>query len=407
MSLLILFSVNLISCDDDDDSSSDSASADDDDDTGDDDAVDDDSLSDDDDSTADDDFIDDDDDDDDTGPTYLMVFGLKDSEYTSFRQTEKGWIEQSMPNPATGWPGPELGPMSFANGEQGHGVWNQFGDMVSAMHVWMDYDPEDGWSLKPLRPQAHMNAAVTNISAYGAGGNFWASSYVWQIFVINNYLYQYTDDAANEQLDGHVGASHNAMYFFDVENGYVSGSSDSGNYLLRLLDNDWQWVGMPPEFGDYQFKVLEMFDMHNGLGIIDANAHTSRLVRMTDDVWTPVTPPQGCVNMPPEGVFGNEDRAVVIRYSQTEERFWDYRDGQWSCRQVDQTDDSVKIIHATVWRNGRVFLAGLKNSAEPVLYEVLADSVVPVDVPHEITTIYGVFALGAQAPHQANWRLIF
>ena len=389
---------------DDDDAVDDDA---DDDDSGDDDVVDDDVLDDDlDDDSADDDSDDDaldddadDDADDDTTteglPTGLLVLGNDGEGEASWLVTSKGWVRHDIPLPQT----PAIvtaGPSFFLRGETGMFVWNLVDLSASLGRRWMRFDAEEGWSLDTSRSQSG-TASVTGFflpddnHLWSIESFFQATMYVWYFIEMEGHVRR-----------GHLGGSgielYDAMWFVDADHGLVSTEYSDLGSLWEWSAGTWTSRPLPPECDSLPFVGFALADLANGWAICGPpNSYVSRVMKLETGVWSEVPTPAGCEPPSyPAVVYGRPDHAIVTLFeTDTQGRFWEFRDGQWSCRTLGVPNQ--QSAHAIVLDNDRVFIA-TNHGSENHLFEVMNDEVVSRPLPSEIERIDAVHFLGVEAP---------
>jgi hypothetical protein len=123
-----------------------------------------------------------------------------------------------------------------------------------------------------------------------------------------------------------------------------------------------------------------------------------KLLRFDNGEWSEVTPPPGCEDSDPWRVFGAADYAVTLDRPSPDDRFWEYRDGSWSCRRLTGAGSAAQQETALVRRDGRVFvLTSDQTQLTSALFEVAGDAVRRLGLPPGVR-VYALHDLGAEAP---------
>ncbi len=403
--LVAVLLLTVPACDDDDDDDSNSFDDDDNNDLGDDDLVDDDTADDD---TGDDDAGDDDIDDDDTEPTELLILGRDaDYNYYTYRRTAEEWIAQPIPKPETGFWAPWLGTVQIVEGRMGVGVWNVDGDMTTGYHRWLIYDPEAGWSYDEQRPPAYSGAEVYAMFAPTVD-SLWAGSLYFELFIVGSYLYHYAGYDPTAYSLGGSGIMVGAIAFWGEANGYFAGSKGQLQVMKRYDHGTIEDIELPPLARALPMYRLTLYGPDDGYGVLYTNGEkVKNVLALREGQWSQMTAPAGCEDLIPTEAIGDDEQALVFNGLSPNDRFWELRGGQWSCRPLPDLAGEAVLAHATIRRDGCVFaivMEQIEDEWKAHLYEVTADEFVPVEAPAELVSLYGVFALGAQAPRYGVWR---
>ncbi len=414
--VLALLAASLLSCSPDDD----------------DDAVDGDIVIDDDsvdDDAADDDQADDDADDDDAGDDDLVVDQLlligdnDDGLATSWLAGDGLWTEMPIPDVGAGNLTWHLGPSLFVDGQKGHLVFNQYlipGFYLyelSWAHWWLKFTPANGWQAESTQANWALYHNVAVISAPSLA-TMWAGLF----FIFDRTggepgpqrdeltsLYRLDDGSPQREWFWRFGLMH-ALYMVDENYGLAAAASDSNSYrLLAYNGSVWQEQSMPAGFGKGQFVWFWLFDEANGYGIWDNQAKAgTEVVQQRDGEWTALVPPAGCETATPTRVWAQGDYAIVIDTDTVgDNRFWERRNGEWSCRYVgDGYTNHSLLSHALILRDGRVFVVGSQDEpAVPFLIEVTAGGLVDIPLPGNASKVERIHALGATAPAQSLYSV--
>ncbi|MCZ7583160.1 MAG: hypothetical protein M5R36_07375 [Deltaproteobacteria bacterium] len=390
--------------DDDDDSGDDSPDDDDaDDDSADDDADDDanDDDASDDDTGDDDDDADDDTGDDDTGmEARLLLMGEDDERVTSWLETGKGWAKYPIPPSVTPGLYDEFGPSFVAEGAIGHAVWNVYGDAVSNGHDWLYFTPETGWAHDSNRGQAG-GAHVVETMFAPAAGTLWSVSRQIMLLDTEDTLYRFIGSIAAPQLGWLPDKDIRSVFFLHDGLAFVSGYSEGEEFLFQLNGTEWFEVPMPAAFVDGAFTWIWLGDAQHGWAVWEAFEGGRKLVSFDTGVISEVDTPAGCEGNSPTQVFGVPDLAIALDRSGPDHRFWEMRDGDWSCRDIGGEQNDARVAHAVVLPNGRAFLAAWSETEPfdaPMIFEVLEDSLVDIAPPDDMATINGLHIIGDDAP---------
>jgi len=407
-------------CDDDEDDDSNSSDDDDNDDLGDDDLSDDDVTDDDvvDDDAGDDDAgdddVDDDIDDDDTGdddtePTYLMIVG--ESMFNNFRshlQTNQGWVVQDIPEPPET---PYFPPATIGMPADGfgYGVWNN--NDLPYEHTWLVYERETGWRLDAERPLAAENAHVDQIVTL-APGAMWAMAHTGES--PDYFLVRYDGLTRYEELVSQNITDFGYLQFFSADSGLAAMDIDAVPRLLAYREGQWSVQPLPTLLADSRIIQSDLVDENNGWLVVNrpGTGGSLEVVRLANGEAEFVAPPTGCEDVSVAHLRGNASRAVVITDDPYDDRFWDYRDGEWSCLHYGTSGGMVSIMHEVVLRTGRVFVlacvTSIYNPPSCALGEVMNDGIEFIDIGvGDYYTMYALFAFGPQAPPYGYYRYFY
>ncbi|HPM76206.1 MAG TPA: hypothetical protein PK961_03875 [bacterium] len=401
---VVLLSLPL-ACGDDDDNNDDNDDA-----ADDDDSADDDSSPDDDDDTSpdDDDDVDDDNDDDDTGDdddtsTELMVFGSTDAgERFSLRLTADGWVRQDFPQTRILDDG-FMGPSFFLNGETGWATVNYVDSVFgnTSGYDLLTYDRQTGWSVDSAHPAPDADANIAALFATQAD-TLWISVVSLGHMAFDPSLWSYGGgDPVRHLADSDASW---IMEFNRPDNGYFYGVGwTSIGQLAHWNGTQAQTMDMPTGYENGLFwRLFLLTDDEGFLCWADTTWEDAELVHMHDGQFEAVATPAGCADPGALDHFVNvgsalPDAGYIIlpasRPSQSDV-FWEYRDGQWSCREPETT---IYAASTLVLRDGRVFVLGWKDNGT-ALYEVFADRLEAIELPAVNFTPTCLQAVGPQAP---------
>lgn len=415
-----------------DDSNDDSAGADDTVDTADDTGQD---ASDDsggDDSTDDDidDSLDDDDsaDDDDTETRLLVIDWHTFYNVTSWLQSPDGWTQQPIPAPpywtdSYNFIGPYFGPTFFLEGRVGYGAWNMEMDISGSIpwhidaalgHRWIRYSPESGWSFDNDRPAAGFMAWVETIFA-PSENSLWAASLAGYDYSSAGFPYGYSSwhqGGIHRQSGGadvaEIQAAETyvkALSVTAVDSGIACVDNDASPYTSTLLLYDgtaWSARAMPAGFEGGAFIQFENEDSENGFAVwknMTVYPNEYALVEIIAGSYQTITPPAGCENTPPMRVYAQNGHVIAFAVGTEDSRFWEKRNGLWSCRTIEGVVGSISIYDALILSDGRSFVAGnMAPDANPYLIEVTEDEFLSVDLPTGVIAPFRLQAAGAGAP---------
>jgi len=389
----LVFGASLVAvaCGDDDDNSADDDLHNDDDVQHDDDTVADDDGGDND-VIGDDDSADDDADDDTAPTTVLLAIGEVDGVVTSFVQDNLGWAERPLPEPELFTSSYYLGPTAFLDGEMGYAVWNLYDPPYYAGVEWLEFSRTDGWQRAPSRNSLHWT--VDYLALHEANAPL-AAAYVniaWDFPAGVQLLLQY-DSWFPRLLIASEDWTVSAMAFPSPEEGLVAtaGYYSLDGTLLRYDHGEWQDIGLPLGLTTGYIHSLALIDMNNGVALWSAGEAGKKMLVLADGVWSEIAAPAGCEEVVPNHVQTSADYAIGWRAADDpENRFWEFRDGQWACRAVEAESATVYLRHASLWPDGRVFLAAVLGDppTETRIYEVTATGFTIVAPPSSLSDLY-------------------
>jgi hypothetical protein len=344
---------------------------------------------------------------------FIMGFDPFTSRLVSYLQTDFGWREYDIPQDST-IVNPHLGPTFFLEGRIGFGALNYrldhsavFRADMTLRHEWLRWDAENGWTADAVLQEI---GALRNIRKLFATSEdtFWVSAafrldayspeYPAQEVHIQQDSLFFVDGENSSRLLGYSGYDISSISFADESFGYISTRPLAGQhaFLLRYEGGTWAMEYMPTECWRGDFEWVRIVD--HGLGYAVGICGKKNLLFSWDGgAWSPVTVPSHCSLLDPVKVYASEDLALVIAHMGDHiGGYWVYRDGEWECRAMK----GQTVNHALVMKNGRVFIAGVKeeNPGMPVVYEVTGSGVTPVVLPPGPMTITGLHAVGPNAP---------
>ena len=163
----------------------------------------------------------------------------------------------------------------------------------------------------------------------------------------------------------------------------------------------WTTIPMPAGFENGAFSWIRMTDEQNGWTVWEGYSGGRSLFEWNAGVSTEVSAPAGCEGNVPTQVFGVDGYALTVDRSGPDNRFWEYRAGGWSCRNVGGELYDSRLAHAVILGDGRVFIAAWTEAApyySPLVFQVGEDDLSPVDLPEGMVRINGLHALGPDAP---------
>jgi hypothetical protein len=412
LSLMQIFSA-CADDDDDNDNPADGGTADDDDDD-DVSSDDDDDNNDNDDNDNDDNDNDDNDNDDDTAPTELLIVAQEDSTGTGFslRQTADGWLREDFPKVETNTPTyPAVGPSFFLNGKSGWSTVNYFNAYFNSLGFdLLVYDPNSGWAIDALHDPLPGSTNATGLFAPDAT-HFWSMVAYYNGGYPSYSLWSYEGSTPTRQLTDYSQLWLQAMYFIGPNEGFVSASTGfwAEGFLFRWNGTDWVSVAMPAGYQNGVFRSIWLSDIHNGFFLWLSPSYETALFRLVNDSWQLIEPPAGCNDpgLPTSyfGVYGSSNNLFVSAYRSTSfnsDVFWEFREGQWRCR---QSKADFSITSAIVLRNGQTYILGWGQGLVLMLFEVLPDLLQPISIP-EIATSFPpcIHAVGPLAPQSSACR---
>ncbi|HPQ71826.1 MAG TPA: hypothetical protein PKW95_22060 [bacterium] len=370
--------------------------------------------------SADDDLDDDDDDDDDDvgDDDRLLLIGYDGVRLASWLQTDDGWRKMEIPQPelTTDETDYRLGPSLVVDGQTVHSAWNitneQTYSSTTKRHQWLLFDEADGWRFADREP----TAAGHNVRNIGltADGVFWADTYYhYSWWYPNGDGYEH-----DERLYSYTGNSPVAAY--DLQAGSVEAWAmpASGGWagvltehefapftfsFLTFADGQWTETAMPLDWQNGFFTALTTDDAQTGYGVFcEVDAKGFFLTRLAAEGWTQIPTPDSCLEgdlaYVPRRLTGAADHVLGYSTYGTDNRFLELRDGQWNCRKTIGYETEIR--GGVVLTDGRAFLwLDLDlSSADPVLVEVLDDSLDTVSLPDDLLWIEQLLAIGSDVP---------
>ncbi len=398
--LLVLILATMSACknDDDDDDKEDQDDVDDDDDQDDDD---------------DNDSVDDDNDDD-----RLLLVGFDGERIASWLQTADGWQKMDIPQPelTTDETDFRLGPSLVVDGQTIHSAWNITNEQTycstTKRHQWLLFDEADGWRFVEREP----TAAGHNVRHLGltTDGVFWADTYYhYSWWYPNGDGYEH-----DEQLYNFTGNAPVAAY--DLQTGSVEAWAmpATGGWagvlieyefapftfsFLTFADSQWTETAMPPDWQNGFITALTTDDAQTGYGVFcEVDAKGFSLIRLAAEGWTQIPTPDSCLAgdlaYVPRRLTGVAEHVIGYSTYWTDNRFLELRDGQWNCRSTIGYETVIR--GAVVLTDGRAFLwLDLDlSSDDPVLVEVLPDSLDTMSLPDDLLRIEQLLAVGPDVP---------
>ncbi len=316
----------------------------------------------------------------------------------SWLETAKGWTKQTLPPAVTAGFFSELGPSFFAEGEIGWTAWNVYGDAVTNGHDWLAYDPENGWDYDTKHLHAGGGAVIDLLFAADAE-QLWATSHCSMPFPLWERLWKYNGAFPVQQLATLGNPSFTAIFFPDDSSGLVSGFIGGQGFLYEYSARGWTEQNMPTGYEDGAFSWLALVDVDNGWGVWEGYNGGHVLMELVSGEWSEVPAPTGCEDYVPWQVFGQEGYAITIDRSGPDNRFLEYRNGEWTCRNIGGGLYETMLMHALIRRDGRVFVAAQTEPGHnPLVYEVLDATLETVVLPVDLVEINGLHAIGPQAP---------
>ncbi len=434
--LLAMSFLSMIGCapgDDDDDSADDDVVIDDD--AGDDDAADDDAVIDDDagdddvadDDAADDDAADDDAGDDDTGSTQLLMIGWgDDAKLTSFLWVNDKWVETPFPVDMYDGTGCTPGPSAFVGGQKGYMTCNHWFEgsvwmpgpayiyMLTLSYEWMIYTREKAWHLlgSPAPSGVMNNAAIVSAPALDS---LWAVSfyeYDETDHGLPGYHYAYSGfifgyDGLDPYPDWGGADNHvTALFMISPSQGIAAADINTDEHRLLIKDEAYGWhqQDLPAGLTGGQFVWFWMTDPDNGYAIWSSDSSAEHAVaEARDGTWTKLTPPAGCESMMPTRVWVQGDYAIAIAAGSTfDNRFWERRGEQWTCRRVGEQFGAASLDDAIVMADGTTYISGQwLNGEGRLLVRLTADGYEEMTPP--ILSGTRLHAVGPGAPTQSQY----
>ncbi len=198
----------------------------------------------------------------------------------------------------------------------------------------------------------------------------------------------------------------NGLFFPDDTSGFAAGNVyESIGTLTRWDGVSWSSVSMPASLRAGLILWMWMTNVENGWLIWEKPANFSRrLLQLDAGEWNIVAAPEGCEDTDPWRVVGDADYAIALDRPTPEDRFWELRDGSWSCRHLTGVGGELRQEGALVRTDGRVFVLVTDASTElSYLLEVTAAGVIRLSVPANIRA-YALHDLGTTAPHYSMSR---
>ncbi|NLH47467.1 MAG: hypothetical protein GX444_02575 [Myxococcales bacterium] len=381
-------------------------------------ATDDDNVSDDDNDNDDND----DNDDDTTVPPMpgsgLLLYTDADLNLRSWMRTENGWEEMAVP--AAGFL-LCFGPVLLLDGSHAYSAVNRTkwvmekGMSVSTSngHSWLRFDWQNGWRLDPQRSPA---GNLANISHLGltSDGVFWTGAEEWYSemdsgvgpglhyeFLTRDRLFHYTGNQAIADLTlAYLSVTAMAVPAPDFGQAWAEKNMLSPQEELWRFDGlEWTLATIPPAMAGGAADWFWFTDAANGYAAWRSKyLPTRRLFRFGDGEWTEVPAPAGCETVTPTQVQSFGGYAVGIDTSRRTSRFWEYREGQWQCRNAALLDADWTWFHAAVTTDERAYAIVKNADGEPKLIEITAGAVNDISLPAEVTMPIGVLVLGEDAP---------
>ncbi len=403
----IILSSLPLACGDDDDSSDDDDTSSDDDTADDDDTSSDDDSSDDDAST-DDDTTDDDTGDDDNTTTRLLIIGEDgDGSGFSLRQRSDGWRREDFPG--QGFTDGFLGASFFLAGRTGWQAVNVANGLTQDYRLLV-YDPQTGWSLDNAHLPPDDYLSVSALFA-PAANNLWVATAELGFVIIAFRLWSYVNGAP--VLIAPMTNGYMFMDFTRPDNGYFVGTYAGNAAIVGYWNGRTMTTeAAPAAYDNGLFWSVMLVDDHESFIFwTEGEWVDSTLLHLHDGQWAEVDAPTGCDDPGTIVAFSyghNRDQetgyALVPAFRQGKtDALWEYRDGQWSCREPQQT---IHVVSSLVLRDGRVFVLGT-SSGSAVLYEVLADRLEQVELPNVDLKPHCLQAIGPLAPQYNTCNALF
>ncbi len=327
----------------------------------------------------------------------LLLIGQDDTGVASWRQVPDGWLREAWPTPLAGGEFVFAGPSFFLDGKWGLAAWDGQDLYTTAGYDQLVYDLAKGWRIDQ---RLQHTDAIANLS-------FLFAPSVEELWVVNylvpnprNHLFsiwRYRNSKPHRTRGPSLTEMWDKLFFLDRNAGLATGFDyGAGSALFeRWNGSDWRSLAMPDGYHGGWFRWLTLEAIEHGWFVWESqNGNRLELMRLDGTTWQKIDPPADCEAQLPWAVYGDCDYALVLS---TGTRFWEWRDGIWSCRTLPD-ESATRLAGAVVLRNGQAFVAAVNDDLnESSLFEVTADGTEELSLPAGVV-VYALHALGPLAP---------